>query len=50
LDIYVLICLCSVFAAVIEYAVISSIMIYMAEVKAREAKKQEEEKKLVSML
>ena len=45
LDVYVLICLCSVFAAVIEYAVISSITIFMAEAKAREAKNQEVKKK-----
>ena len=41
LDVYVLICLCSVFAAVIEYAVISCITIYMAEERGREAKRVE---------
>jgi hypothetical protein len=44
--VYTLICLCSVFAAVIEYAVISSISIYMNECKARETKKQEDKKKI----
>ena len=46
MDIFVLICLCSVFAALVEYAVISYLSIYINRYKAKEVARKEQKEKL----
>ena len=47
MDVYTLICLCSVFAALVEYAVISYLSIYIGRYKAKEVARKETKQKII---
>ena len=47
MDVYTLICLCSVFAALVEYAVISYLSIYIGRYKAKEVARKEKTQKII---